>query len=189
MAVPAKLFSIATILKRGVDLYPELTSRWTNLQDYLQQFAADHTHSGGPDGAFITGSEAGHFDGETFTNTSFLDLDALTGGPGGLAAVATSLVSAVGHTVLVSVSASIQNATLGAATRVAARVSGATTIASSTARCLTYESSAADDGLQASYITVHAVNAGTNTFEMQAAVNSGTGQIFNPRLVVIPFTS
>ena len=53
MAVPDKLFSIPTILQRGVDIYPELTRRWTDLQRYLQQYARDHTHTGGTDGTTL----------------------------------------------------------------------------------------------------------------------------------------
>ena len=188
MAVPSKLFSISTILKHGVDLYPELTRRWANLQDYLQQYAADHTHSGGPDGAFVTGGFNQQTSSRTFTNTSFLDLDALTGGSGSIDAITVSLTSAVNHNVMVAISAKIFNTTAGSSTSVGFRISGATTLAADTNRSLTYESSADNDLIRAGWVGAFAVSAGTNTIEMQARVTGNTGDIDDTRLTVIPFS-
>ncbi len=58
MAAVDKLFSIPTIVQRGVDLYPELSRRWTDLQRYLQQYAANHGHTGGADGPVISAGSA-----------------------------------------------------------------------------------------------------------------------------------
>ena len=188
MAVVDKLFSIATVLQRGIDLYPELTRRWTNLQDYLQQFAADHTHSGGPDGAFITGGFDQQTSSRTFTNTTFRDLNGLTGGGGSIAAVRVSLKSAVDHNILVAISARISNDTAGSSTRVGFKIVTATTLTANENRSLTYESGSNNDLIRAGWVGAFAVNAGTNAVELQASVSANTGTIDDTRLTVIPFS-
>ena len=185
MAVPDKLFSIATILQRGVDLYPELTRRWANLQDYLQQYAANHTHSGGPDGGFINVTASLDTAARTFTNTSFLDLDALTGGSGSINAEAVTVTT--NTAALVIIGARISNSDLGESTIVGYRISGATTQTASAVRSLLYESGAANDAIQASWVQVATgLTAGSNTFEMQAEVTGGTGSIDQPLICVLP---
>ncbi len=188
MAAVSKLFSIPTTILESAKLKPLLSFRWRELQNYLQTFAADHTHSGGPDGAFITGAFDEQGSSRTYTNTSFLDLDALTGGSGSISAVAASLTSVVDHNVLVAITAIISNSNGGATGRVGFRISGATTLAAVAGNSFSYESSNANDSIRASWIGAFNVNAGTNTFEMQANVTSGTGSIDDTRITVIPFS-
>ena len=188
MAVPDKLFSIPTILQRGVDIYPELSRRWTALVRYLQQYAADHTHSGGPDGGLIVGGQAGHSDNRTFTNTSFLDLDALTGGSGSIAAVSFSITTAEAGRALIMLGCQFGNDTLGAIGTLGVNVTGATTQTANDALSFRYESSAANDICMASYVWPLTLGSGTTTFELQAKTSAGTQTIDNPRIVVIPFT-
>ena len=118
----------------------------------------------------------------TFTNTTFLDLDALTGGAGSMGAVAVTMTT--GTTVWVSVTATISNATDTAATVFGFRVSGATTLASTDSGILTATTSARLFTIT-SQIVVTPLTAGVNTFEMQARVGSGTGRIIRPSLTVM----
>jgi hypothetical protein len=122
----------------------------------------------------------------TFTNTGFLDLDALTGGAGTLPAVAVTVTT--GTRVKVTITANISNATLGAVTAVGYRISGTTTAAAADGFTLFYESGAANDQIQASWSSVRAVTAGSNTFELQARVTAGTGFLQRPEIIVEPFT-
>ncbi len=181
MAVPNKLFSIATILQRGVDLYPELTRRWTNLQDYLQQYAADHTHSGGPDGALIVGNAAGVTDSRTFTNTSYLDLDALTGGSGSINAISTSVTVTVDCNALIAMGCRFHNGTGGGRGDLSLKMTGATSFTAADAQSFSHESGNAGDRTQASLVMVFTLNAGTTTIELQAKTTTGTQTIENPR--------
>ena len=114
--------------------------------------------------------------GVTFTNTGFLDLDALTGGAAG-AAVAVTLDVPTAGLVYVHVSGNMNNATAGARTMLGYRISGATTTAASDNDCLLYESGAATDAAQMSWASFATCNAGSNTFELQAHVSSGTGAL------------
>ncbi len=185
MAVPDKLFSIPTVVQRGIDLYPELSRRWTDLQRYLQTFAADHTHSGGPDGDFIGVTTNIGTESRTFTNTSYLDLDALTGGSGSIDAEAITINAGADY--IIFVGCRFSNSDVGAICSLSHRVSGATTSASSDILAFRYESGAANDVIQASWVQIRTgLTAGSNTFELQAKVSAGTGLIDQPIIIGWP---
>ena len=120
----------------------------------------------------------------SLTNTSFLSLANLTGGTpfGGEVEVAVT----TGTTARVFWGANIQNDTAGGQVIVSYSVSGATTSAATDNRSLSFESNAGGDFAQFSTFLRLAVNAGSNTFTMEARVPSHTGTINDPRLLVIP---
>lgn len=124
---------------------------------------------------------AGSADSRTFTNTGFLDLDALTGGAGTIAAVSVSI--ATGDTALVTVSAATIQGSGGNA-YLSYKVSGASTIAADvSARTLR----ALSIGLGASRTDLlTGLTPGTNVFELQAMVTGGTGTLTVPELIVQP---
>lgn len=131
--------------------------------------------------SFLSGTSGVNNTGNrTYTNTSFLDLDALTGGAGSLTAAIVSVTT--GATASVTVAGRMNN-TAGTA-RLGYRVSGASTIAASTIRCVTTASTSSaayswngwEDGL----------TPGVNIFELQASVTAGTGLLAEPQLIVAP---
>ncbi len=175
MPIVDKYFSIPTVLQRGVDLYPELTRRWRNLQDYLQQVVQFHTHTGGTDGAVLIGSDQ-DTDTRTFTNTSFLDLDALTGGSGTLTALSIPVTTK--SKAFIGFAAQMDNTNAGSFVVVSYKVSGATTSAASDTRALVFTSVGADDVGAMSWGHVRDdLTSGTNTFELQARVDANTGSL------------
>ena len=126
----------------------------------------------------VTGASNG--DSRTYTNTGFLDLDALTGGAGTVAAVAVTVTTLTRAIIIIT--SRLSNS--GGTARVGWRCSGATTIASTNVECRT---TTAVGGEVASYVQlVTALTAGSNTFELQANVSAGTGTISEPRLIVVP---
>lgn len=127
-------------------------------------------------------TEAG---GRTFTNTGYLDLDALTGGAGTSTAVLASV--ATGTRALVTINAELANDTDAAFTLLSYRISGATTLAASDTWSAYYKASAAGASGVVSRSRVHTgLTAGTNEFEVQARVLSGTGTVQKIDLVVVP---
>lgn len=120
----------------------------------------------------------------TFTNTGFLDLDALTGGSGTLAACAVSVVT--GTRALVHMcAASVSNSGTGT-TALGYRISGATTVAASSTLALRVSGVAAVlVGATRTHL-VTGLNAGTNVFELQALVSANTGTLTAPQIIVEP---
>lgn len=133
---------------------------------------------------FLAGSTAAsNDDSRTFTNTARLDLDALTGGAGTIGAIAVSLDT--GTEAIVIMSAFMAVNTLGATVTIGYKVSGATTIAG--AGSMQHESGAISDLDELSWMGHEkGLTPGANTFEMQASVSAGTGDLRRPRLAVIP---
>lgn len=120
-------------------------------------------------------------DSRTFTNTGYLDLDALTGGAGTITAVAVTVTT--GTRVLVTVAGQVTNS--GGQTFLSYRVSGATTLAASDSTALWVNATAV--GFGASFESLlETLNAGSNTFELQAKVSASTGTLNDPRLIVKP---
>jgi hypothetical protein len=120
--------------------------------------------------------------GRTFTNTSYLDLDALTGGAGTLTAVSVSCDTDT--LAIVHVGAEMTGPTTGNIL-LSYRVSGATTVASSDTWAFNHSS--AGIVIQAGITTYQsALNAGTNAFEAQARVTAGTGTLSRVWLEVEP---
>ena len=111
----------------------------------------------------------------TFTNAGYLDLDALTGGAGSIAAVSASVVSGTRLLIIIT-------AQLGPEALISYRISGDTTVAASDDWCA-YSGSTL---ITTSRSRIHTVTAGTNVVEMVAKVASGTGTILRADLVVIP---
>lgn len=121
----------------------------------------------------------------TFTNTSFLDLDALTGGSGTITAVAATVTT--GTRALVTISAQLQNDTLNAVSLLSYRVSGATTVAASDDWSALARAAVANDATTVTRSRIHTgLTAGSNTFEVQARVTGGTGTILRIDLTVVP---
>jgi hypothetical protein len=118
----------------------------------------------------------------TFTNTSFLDLDALTGGSGTLPALAVTLET--GSQIKVTISANLSNANLGAFAVLGYRISGATTAAANDEFSLFYESSAASDQIQNSWVSTRLITPGLNTFELQARSTAGTAFLRRATLLI-----
>lgn len=119
-----------------------------------------------------------------FTNTSYLDLDAVTGGTPGSA---ISVSVATGTKALVMFRAKLTNDTGGGITILAYRVSGASTVSASDIDALFYESSAANDTISVgTFDFATSLTAGTNVFELQARVTAGTGKLQRTELFVLP---
>lgn len=123
---------------------------------------------------------ASNIDDRTFTNTGFLDLDALTGGAGSMGALIVSVVT--GTEVLVTVSCSGASATAGIVL-LGWRCSGATTLAAASALSARNADTPTIGIAKQSVVTV---TAGTNVFEAQASVTAGTGRIMMPCISVVP---
>lgn len=119
----------------------------------------------------------------TFTNTTYLDLDAVTGGTAG-SAVAVSFTSPNAGNVQVTVGGQLANGTLGARTFLGYRISGATTLASDDNDALAFESDPATTNSQSSWVTYPSVNAGSNTYELQGRVTSGTATVARTQIAV-----
>jgi hypothetical protein len=117
----------------------------------------------------------------SFTNTSFADLDALTGTPLGSAVTATVDIGPTGLA-LVSFSGVID--TSSGISLLGFRVSGATTVAASDTTAAWNES--ANRITVGRTVLVGSLNSGSNTFELQARVTAGTGTLVNVYLAVQP---
>ena len=111
----------------------------------------------------------------TFTNTGYLDLDALTGGAGSITAVSASVVSGTRLLIIIT-------AQLGPEALVSYRISGDTTVAAEDTWCA-YSGSTL---ITTSRSRIHTVTAGTNVVEVVARALSGTPTITRADLVVIP---
>ena len=180
-----KLLSFQTMISARETINIATSNRLRQIADWLEHYATDHTHTGGPDGApLIKGVVSG--DNRTFTNTSFLDLDALTGGGGSIGAVTVTIESPDSGTAIVWLSGFIRNGTGGSETLLGYRISGVTTLAASNVRALRYESSNDNDFMRASFVHVQTgINEGSNVFELQAAVSGNTGTLGEPALAVM----
>lgn len=130
----------------------------------------------------ITG--ANHIGGtRTFTNTTYLDLDALTGGAGTLNPVAVTVVT--GTTAKITVCAVLSNNTIGSITLLAYRISGATTFAADDQRSVRLVAPTVAYKGTHTFSMVHGgLTAGTNVFELQARVTANTGEVVHPTLTV-----
>lgn len=121
----------------------------------------------------------------TFTNTGYLDLDALTGGAGTIGAVAVTVTTGVAA--IIALGARLANNTAGDLVALTYRVSGATTINASDTNCASYTSYTANAaGSQSKVLYEAGLTPGSNTFELQARVTGGTGTISRIHLVVMP---
>lgn len=121
----------------------------------------------------------------TFTNTGFATLDAVTGGTAG-AAIAVTVTTGAG-TAAVFWRARMSNDTGGASTVLGYSISGATTTAATDITAISYESSSANDTIAMGSQDLASVNAGSNVFELEARVTSGTATMLRTELFVIPF--
>lgn len=119
----------------------------------------------------------------TFTNTGFLDLDALTGGAGSISAAAVSIVT--GTSVLVIITAGVRNQTAASEAYVGFRVSGATTIAAAATSAIRAGNADVAFPSRTYHTVLSTLNAGTNVFELQAAVTANIGQITTARITVV----
>lgn len=153
---------------------------WTTSELVTAAFMNTHVRD---NLTFLKGSTGASQDAvRSFTNTSYLDLDALTGGSGTISAVSVSVDTDT--FVIVHVGAQLSNSDAGARTFVSYRISGATTTAASDVWAMDVESGAANDTYHASNTTFQTVTAGTNVFEVQARVTTGTATISDMYLVV-----
>lgn len=123
-----------------------------------------------PDSDFISTSE-------TTTSTSYTDL--ATTGP---TVTITTQVRA-----LLLLSGRIRNSTAGAISLMSFEVGGVSALAPADNRALFYQSSLADDEIQASWSSLVDLTAGSNIFTAKYRVSAGTGRFINRRLSVIPF--
>ena len=116
---------------------------------------------------------------ETISSTSYGNL--ATNGP--------SVTVTTGTSALVIVSVSMAHATAGNRSFAAYEITGATTKSEGDADAAAYESSVANDEMQATWSTLRTdLTAGSNTFKVlyRAAV-SGTSTFKNRNITVIPF--
>jgi hypothetical protein len=122
----------------------------------------------------------------TFTNTGYLDLDALTGGAGSITAVSVSVATGTSAIVMFAAEAFVN--TSGAQIFVSYRISNATTVAASDNWSGMFQPSAASGtGVTVGRTRRHTgLTVGTNDFEAQARVTAGTGTIQRIDLAVWP---
>lgn len=121
----------------------------------------------------------------TFTNTGYLDLDALTGGAGSITSVAATVVT--GTRALVMMTTQLANTLANNWTGISYRVSGATTVVASDAWLTAFLSDVNGSFGTVSRTRIHTgLTAGTNTFTVQAKVGGATGDISRTDLVVVP---
>ncbi len=116
---------------------------------------------------------------ETTASTSYTDL--ATAGP--------AVTVTTGTVALVIVSASLANDTAGRFAFMGYAVTGASSLGAGDAIALSYESSAADDELQASWVSLRTdLTAGSNTFTAKyRAATSGTATFKNRHITVLPY--
>ena len=116
--------------------------------------------------------------GETTASTSYTNL--ATSGP--------SVTVTTGTRALISIGAEMSNSGAGARAFVAVDISGATTVSAADLTAFIYESSVADDEIQASMTYVYeTLSAGSNVFKAEYRVSGGTGSFANRGLSVVPF--
>lgn len=115
---------------------------------------------------------------QTTTSTTFTDL--ATSGP------ATTLTT--GTTVIVLLSALLQNSTAGENSQMGFVVSGASSLVADPSRAVIYEASNANDLTQMSFaLPASGLTAGSNTFTAKYTVSAGTGTFHRRHIVVLPF--
>ena len=116
---------------------------------------------------------------QTTTSTSYANL--ATAGP--------SVGPTVSNIAWVSVSCRMESDTAGKNAFMSFAISGATTLAASDTFSLSYESGAADDGMQAAFsMVVTGITVGGNTFTAKYRTESSNTATFSRRrIAVIPF--
>lgn len=115
---------------------------------------------------------------ETTTSTSYTDLS--TVGP--TVTVTTSNLA------LVMWGAQMSNDTADLSTRVSVGVTGASTIAESDVRALSFDPSSANGIFQGSHVVFYDdLTPGSNTFTLKYRVAGGTGTYLRRRLIVLPY--
>ena len=121
----------------------------------------------------------------TWTNGSYLKLDALTGGTplGGSVEVAVT----TGTQALVLWKARLETSAAGSITSMSYSVSGASTISAGDTQAIWYESSGNGDVANFGGFDLVTVTAGANTFALEAKVNGGTGSLQHAEIIVVGF--
>lgn len=115
--------------------------------------------------------------GETTGSTSYTNL--ATGGP---AVTVTS-----GARILDIISGSVSNNTVNNDSFMSVEISGATSVSPSDSFALSHTSATANARVNASYLALHGVTAGSNTITAKYRVDGGTGTFQNRRITVLPF--
>lgn len=119
----------------------------------------------------------------TFTNTSYLDLDALTGGSTTLTPVAVTVTT--GTVAVVHMSCQLQHSTVAGRVNLSYRVSGATTTAASDLWAIRFQAASANHVYVLGNTTYQTgMTAGSNTFELQAQTSGATATLLRCWLVV-----
>jgi poly-gamma-glutamate capsule biosynthesis protein CapA/YwtB (metallophosphatase superfamily) len=115
---------------------------------------------------------------ETTTSTSFTDL----------ATVGPEVTVTTGELALVLWGAQMVNDTTDTTVRASVDVTGASTIAASDVRALSYQTSSAGSLFQGSHVVFYDdLTPGSNTFTMKYRVGAGTGTFLRRRLIVLPY--
>jgi hypothetical protein len=116
--------------------------------------------------------------GEATSTTTYTNLT--TSGP--------AVTVTTGTSALIGTYGKQGNSTASANTWISFSVSGATTIASTDAYALSYDSPVAGSGVFHGTVTrLSSLTSGSNTFTMQYRVTSGAGTFSNRRIWVLPF--
>ncbi len=115
---------------------------------------------------------------ETTGSGTFTDL--ATAGP--------SFTITTGTVAIIIMSAFLANSSAGANSQMGYAVSGASSVVADPNRAVIYESGAANDLAQCSYVTQETgLTAGSNTFTAKYQVSAGTGTFHRRQLFVLPF--
>jgi hypothetical protein len=115
---------------------------------------------------------------QTTSSTTFTDL--ATPGP--------AVTVTTGTTVIVILTAFLQNSSAGANSQMGYEISGAYALAADATRSLIYESGNASDLTQMSIVLpAVGITAGSNTFTAKYLVSAGTGTFHRRHIVVLPF--
>jgi hypothetical protein len=120
----------------------------------------------------------------TFTNTGYLDLDALTGGAGTIGAVAVTVTT--GTRAKVTISGIIRTDNAAASGLLSFRISGDTTAGADDDYALRTTGTSISQMSMVWLAT--GLTPGANTFELQARTTANTGQVFGPQILVEPLT-
>ena len=180
LAVATDAFPAASVTI-GTTAGPPTTGTWAAGQEWLDTNDVLYvcTVAGTPGTWVRTGpgiAQAGNNGQQGFTSTVYIPFN-------------PSLSVVTGTLVLVILTSNLQNSGAGNGTYMSFGVSGASTVSPTDTAAIWYVAPTANDqGQYSGVFPLGGLTPGTNTFQVQARVNGGSGYIENTQLIVVPLT-